>query len=126
MENQTVILALVAVLSLTAAIGHSWLGETHIFARLDGEGTGVMANRATRDVTRAVWHLPSVGWALLGLALFVTRESEAQAPLALVAIAFFAISGFGNLISLRRIHVGGIVLLTAAALTAFHLSQLIH
>lgn len=107
-----------AALGLAAATGHSWLGEHKIFRPLyAGTPGGILASRATRDVIRAVFHIPSLTWAVLGLAVLAARFEGGSAPLSVAAALVFAGSGIGNLAALRRPHFGGLILLAAAGLT---------
>ena len=123
MTNSFFLPGAIATLSLLTAAGHSWLGEARVFGPLYAQPhQGVLASRAIRDVTRAVWHLPSLAWVALGLAL-VLNQGAANLPLYAAAIAVFAVSGIGNLVSLRMPHPGGLMLLLAAGLTALQFSQ---
>lgn len=107
-----------AILGTAGAVGHSWLGERKIFGPLyAGKPGGILASRATRDVIRAVFHIPSLTWAVLGLALLAARLDGGNLPLSIAAATVFAASGIGNLAALRRTHPGGLILLTAAGLT---------
>jgi hypothetical protein len=53
--------ACVASLGISAALGHSWLGEHKVFRPLYAEPqAGMLRDAPTRDVIRIVWHLPSI------------------------------------------------------------------
>lgn len=110
----------VAVLALVCATGHSALGERRVFGPLyREEQSGLFAVRSTRDVVRAVWHLPSVAWVALGLAVLAARlAGDGEPLLSLVAAVVFGVSGMANLIALRKPHFGGLLLLGLAGLTA--------
>lgn len=115
--------AIIAALSLITAVGHSWLGEARIFGPLYAENNkGILARKATRDVIRVVWHLSSIAWVTFGIALLTAVGP--QVSLHMAAAAMFAVSGFGNLLSMRRAHIGGLMLLSAAALTFLNLYYL--
>ena len=123
MSNNIFLPGAIATLSLVAAAGHSWLGEARVFGPLYARPhDGVLASRAMRDVTRAVWHLPSIAWAAMGVALLVNGQTP-NAPLFAGAIVIFAASGLGNLIALRQPHPGGLLMIAAAVLTAIQYQQ---
>lgn len=109
---------IVAVLGLIVAIGHSVLSERVILGPLYREQTdGLLAARATRDIIRAVFHMPSLAWAGLGIAVLLNRMQSGSDLLPATAAIIFALSGLGNLAALRRPHPGGILLLTMAIAT---------
>ncbi len=110
--------AAVAVLGVAAAIGHSLISERAILGPLyAGAPGGILRSRATRAIIRAVFHMPSLAWAVLGLAVLAARIEGGNQLLSIVAAILFAGSGIGNLAALRRPHFGGLMLLGAAALT---------
>jgi hypothetical protein len=99
-------------------VGHSVLSERLFLRPLNRDDHFRKLFRAqARAVMRVVFHLPSVIWAIIGLAVFVARLSGGNALLSAVAVAIFAISGLGNLAALRKPHFGGLMLLAAAGLT---------
>jgi len=107
--------SLVAVLGLVVAIGHSVLSERVILGPLYRERTdGLLAVRATRDIVRVVFHVPSLAWAGLGIAVLLNRMQSGSDLLPVTAAVIFALSGAGNLAALRRPHPGGILLLVMA------------
>ena len=104
---------IVAVLGLVVAVAHSVLGEKVILGPLYREQTsGLLAARATRDVIRAVFHVPG-----LGIAVLVNRLQSGSDLLPVTAAIIFALSGIGNLAALRRPHPGGLILLAMAIAT---------
>ena len=110
--------SVVALLAVATAVGHSVIGERRIFPALYAEPrVGILRSRATRAVLRAVFHMPSVSWAVLGIAVIVARSSGGNPLVSLVAAVLFAVAGLGNLVAMRRPHPGGLMLLAAAALT---------
>lgn len=123
MTNSIFLPGAIATLSLLTAAGHSWLGEARVFGSLYAQPhQGILQSRAMRDVIRAVWHLPSLAWVALGIALLV-NNGAANMPLYGTAIAVFAVSGLGNLVALWSPHPGGLLLLAAAALATIQLTQ---
>jgi hypothetical protein len=109
---------IVAVLGLVVAIAHSVLSERIILGPLYRERTdGLMAVRATRDIVRAVFHIPSLAWAMLGIAVLLNRMQSGSDLLPATAAIIFALSGACNLAALRRPHPGGILLLALAIVT---------
>ncbi len=107
-----------AILGIAAAIGHSLIGERMIFGLLyAGNPGGILKSRPTRAIIRAVFHMPSLVWAVLGIAVLVARLEGGNPLLSIVAATIFAASGIGNLAALRRPHFGGLMMLAAAALT---------
>ncbi|CAM3250580.1 MAPEG family protein [Sphingomonas antarctica] len=110
--------AAVAAIGLFTAVGHSYLSEKNVLRPLFAqEPVGPMRSRATRDVTRVLFHLPSLVWAVLGVAILAARFHGGNLQLSVASALIYAASGIGNLISLRRPHPGGFLLLAAAALT---------
>ena len=107
-----------ALLGIAGAVGHSVIGERTIFGPLyAGTPVGILRSRPTRAIIRAVFHLPSVVWAVLGIAVLVAHIEGGNRLLDIVAVIVFAVSGIGNLAALRRPHFGGLLMLAAAALT---------
>lgn len=105
-----------ATLAFFAAAAHSYLGERYVLAPLFAARPQpvVLAAAPIRRVIRAVWHLPSMTWAVL--AALVLRASAATldpAMAATTALILF-LSGLGNLLALRRVHVGWLVLFSSA------------
>jgi hypothetical protein len=109
---------IVATLGIATAIGHSMIGESKILRPLYAQNqSAILKAPAMRAVIRAVWHTPSFTWAVLGLAVLVAHIQGGNRLLSIVAALIFAVSGAGNLISLRRLHFGGLMLVAAAAFT---------
>jgi len=107
-----------AVLGIATAIGHSLISERMILGQLyAGTPGGVLKSRSTRAIIRAVFHMPSLAWAVLGIAVLAARIEGGNQLLSIVALILFTGSGIGNLAALRRPHFGGLMLLGAAALT---------
>ena len=109
---------IVALLGLIVAIAHSVIGERVILGPLYRERTtGLLAARAMRDIVLAVFHMPSLAWAGLGLAVLLNRLQSGIDLLPVTAAIIFALSGIGNLAALRRPHPGGLILLAMAIAT---------
>ena len=107
-----------AILGVVTAVGHSVISERMILGPLyAGIPGGILKSRATRAIIRAVFHMPSLAWAVLGIAVLVARLDGGNPLLSIVAATLFAASGVGNLAALRRLHFGGLMLVGAAALT---------
>jgi hypothetical protein len=107
-----------AILSIACAIGHSLISERKFLRPLYAEPrSGVFAARSIRDITRVVFHIPSMAWAVLGMAVLAARIEGGSQLLSIVAAIVFTASGIGNLAALRRPHIGGLLMLGAAALT---------
>jgi hypothetical protein len=107
-----------AALGIACAIGHSLISERKFLRPLFAEPrAGLFAARSMRDITRAVFHMPSRAWAVLGLGVLAARIEGGNQLFGIVAAIIFTGSGLGNLIALRRPHIGGLMMLGAAALT---------
>jgi hypothetical protein len=107
-----------AILGIATAIGHSLISERKILGPLyAGNPGGVLKSRPTRAIIRAVFHMPSMAWAVLGIAVLAARIEGGNPLLSIVAATIFTGSGIGNLAALRRPHIGGLMMLGAAALT---------
>ena len=113
----------VAVLGIAGAIGHSLISERRFLRQLYAEPrTGLFAARSARAITRGIFHMPSMVWVVLGLAVLVARVGGGNPLLSIVAAIIFTASGVGNLAALRRPHIGGLLMLGAAALTLVDLA----
>jgi hypothetical protein len=56
-------------------------------------------------------------WAVLGLGVLTARMEGGNPLLSVVAAIIFTASGAGNLVALRRVHISGLLLVTAGVLT---------
>lgn len=109
---------IVAALSIIVAIAHSMISERRLLGPLYREPqSGILATKQMQDIFRAVFHMPSLAWAGLGVAVLLNRQQGGTDLLPYVAMIIFALSGAGNLVALRRPHPGGIILLLAAIAT---------
>jgi hypothetical protein len=108
----------VAVLGIAGAIGHSLISERRFLRPLYAEPrTGLFAARSARAITRGIFHMPSMVWVVLGLAVLAARVEGGNPLLSIVAAIIFTASGVGNVVALRRLHFSGLLMLGAAALT---------
>jgi hypothetical protein len=72
-----------------------------------------------RRIIMLIWHLPSLTWAALALAVLAARLSgSGNVLVTIIALFIFAVSGAGNLWAHRRPFIGGVLLLATAALVA--------
>jgi hypothetical protein len=107
-----------AVLAVACAVGHSLISERVLLGPLYAESCmGLLASRATRDIIRVIFHIPSIVWAVLGIAVVAARIQGGNTLISIVAAIIFTASGLGNLAALRSPHLGGLLLLGAAAFT---------
>lgn len=113
-----IVLLVSTLAALASAVGHSWLGETKILGPLYQErtGEGVLKSAATRRTLRAVFHLPSVAWALTGILTFGFVWHGTTPPIWFVVygVVLYGLSAIGNFWGLRRIHIGNVMLTLAA------------
>ena len=111
--------ALAATLAVVVAVAHSIISERVILVPLFREAAGgVLQASAMRNITRALFHMPSVAWAALGVGVVLNRIHGGPDLIAYVAMIVFISSAIGNLVALRRPHPGGLLLLLATAATA--------
>jgi len=105
-------------LGVFACLAHAWLGERFVLRPLYAEDAStILRNARTRDLIRAVWHIPSAAWGILGALLIYASATSATAPLLVYAAAgVFLVSGLANFAALRRAHIGAVVLISAGAL----------
>jgi hypothetical protein len=114
----TVFAAGVAALSIVGAIAHSMISERKFLRPLYADPrTGLFASRSARGITRGIFHFPSMVWAVLGLGVLTARMEGGNPLLSVVAAIIFTASGAGNLVALRRLHISGLLLVTAGVLT---------
>ena len=107
-----------AMLGMIVAVAHSVLSERVLLGPLYRERSdGMLTQKPTRDIIRAVVHMPSMAWAGLAIGVLVNRMLGGGDVLPVLTIIIFAISGAMNLIALRKAHPGGIILLTMAFTT---------
>lgn len=107
-----------AALGIIVAVAHSVLSERVLLGPLYRERSdGLLAAQPTRDIIRAVFHMPSLAWAGLAIAVLLNRMQDGSDLLPITAGVIFALSGIGNLAALRRPHPGGLILIAMASLT---------
>lgn len=109
---------LAALLAFTATVAHSWLGEKFVIGPLLASQPlpGVLKPAINRRLVRAVWHLPSAIWAVIGLyVLWAALAGAIAAETAIALGAVFAVSGIANLAAVRRLHFAWAVLFSTTA-----------
>jgi hypothetical protein len=109
------VLPAVAIAVLAALIGfvHSSFAKSYRLA-------GLYPNDdVKRRIITLIWHLPSLTWSALALAILIARHSgTSNAPLTIVAVFVFGASGLGNLWAHKKPFIGGLLLLFTAILVA--------
>jgi len=117
-----------AFLGVATAAAHSWLSETKILRPLFAEEANrmsegaqskrVLAPPAMRRLMRAVWHLPSLGWAATGVLTygFVHHGTTPPVWFVVYGVVIYAGAGLANAWALRSLHPGNVLLPLAAAL----------
>lgn len=100
------------------AVAHAIVGEKRILRPLYAENheSGVLEPVATRRVLRAVFHLPTLAWAMTGATTlgFLAIEQSPPAFFAAYASVLYGLSAIGNFWGLQRFHVGNVLLAIAA------------
>jgi hypothetical protein len=105
---------LVGVLGPLIGCIHSWFARRY---RLGSLYEGERGGDVKRRIILLLWHLPSLTWALLSLAVLAARLlGHGDLLVTIVAASILAASGAGNLWATRRPFIGGILLLVTAAL----------
>jgi hypothetical protein len=100
-----------AVLGLFIGVVHS------TFAKSYGLSGLYPGNDEKRRIITLIWHLPSLTWAALALAILVARFMDvSNLPLTFVGFFVFGVSGAGNLWAHKKPFIGGVLLLVTAAL----------
>ncbi|WP_188237739.1 hypothetical protein [Sphingopyxis sp. LK2115] len=111
--------AIAAGLAVIVALAHSVISERVILRPLFRQpAQGILDTAPGRNIVRAIFHMPSVAWAALGLGVWFNRLQDGPDLIAVIAMIVFASSAIGNLVALRRPHPGGVLLLLATAATA--------
>src|SRR5258708_10272509 len=96
-----------AILGIATAIGHSLISERKILGPLYADNPGgVLKSRRTRAVIRAVFHMPSMAWAVLGIAVLAARIQGGNPLLSIVAASILTFSRIGNQSALLPSHFG--------------------
>ena len=115
------LLFLSGLAAIATGVGHSWLGERYVLGPLLASTPEPQSLRqpVQRRLLRAVWHLPSLIWAIMGIATFVLAwTNQFDWRFLIVFGAIYVASAAGNLFAVRGPHVGQALLLTAAGLMA--------
>ena len=104
--------------ALGTAVGHSWIGEAKILRPLYAEPRqgGVLEKPDMRRILRAVFHLPSLAWALTGILTFGFVWHGTTPPIWFMVFgaALYGFSAIANFWGLRRLFIGNILLTIAA------------
>lgn len=106
--------------AIALAVLGSLIGVVHsAFAKSYGLAGLYPGNDEKRRIVTLIWHLPSMVWAALALAILAARlTGVSNLPLTLVAVFVFGVSGSGNLWGHRKPDLGGLLLLLAALLVS--------
>jgi hypothetical protein len=100
-----------ALLGLLIAVVHSSFAKSYGISALYPD------NAEKRRIIMLIWHLPSLTWAALALAILMARlMNVANLPLTLGTIFVFSVSGICNLWAHKRADVGGVLLLVTASM----------
>ncbi len=116
---QMILASLSAALLLLTAAAHSLLGERRLIGPLTRGGQGLLASPYARFVLRAAWHVTSLSWIVLAVALVATTAFPGPATdytLLATGTAFTA-AGVIDVIGSKGRHIGWPLLL-AIGLTA--------
>ena len=112
-------LYLSCAVAMLCAVVHSYIGERTLVSSLTSRPpqVGVLQSLTWRRLVRAVWHLPSVFWALMSLmTLVLNQQSSVEVTPLYFVMAVYVFSGVGNFIATRGKHFRWTILLLAAAL----------
>jgi hypothetical protein len=100
-----------AILGLLIGVVHS------SFARSYGISALYTDDQEKRRIIGLIWHLPSLTWAALTLAVLTARMmSISNLPLTLVTLFIFGVSGVCNIWAHKRADIGGVLLLVTGSL----------
>lgn len=114
-----VTLLLAFTLALLTAFGHSYLSERFFLQpmRQTQETRGVFSTARGQRLATAMFHLPSLAWAAMGLSLLVLDSAGGgYKETLLIYASVFAVSGLGNFWAVGRPHPGGVMLLATSGL----------
>ena len=104
--------------AVLVAVVHSILGEAKVLRPLyENKGASAALSIAgARRVVRAVWHMPSIIWAMTGLATlwFAYEGTTPPAFFAIYGAGVYLVGAIGNAWSLRKLHPGSLLLVVAA------------
>lgn len=111
-----------AALAIFTGIAHSWLGERVLIGPLLAPEPRVwpLASDFKRDVLRYAWHLTSLAWSGMGLALaalaFSPLEPQGRLVAAILGLTFL-LHGVITLVISRGKHFAWLAFLAIAVLT---------
>ena len=107
-----------ALIAVVVGAVHSILGEWKVLRPLyENRGASAALSIAgARRVIRAVWHMPSLIWAATGIVTygFVYHDTQPPGFFVIYASIIYLIGAIGNAWSLRKLHVGSLLLTLAA------------
>jgi energy-converting hydrogenase Eha subunit C len=111
-----------AIAGFGSAIGHSYLSQRFVLRPLYAKSAGnrILEDPIMRTLMYAMWHLPSLTWALVAAAtLWLALAPAAFDPTARVLLLYFGIgiymsAALWNAIAFRRPHIGNILLTIAS------------
>jgi hypothetical protein len=107
------------VAAITAAAGHSVLGERFLIQPLLASGLPFLKPLARRRLLRGILHIGSVAWAGIGaMLIYEAHYGRADPAWLYFIVPIFALSELGNLWALRSIQPGWVVMFIAAAALA--------
>lgn len=119
METADLALTVSAIAAVIVAAAHSFLGELKILRPLyENRGaSSALSIAGARRVVRAVWHMPSFIWAATGIVTygFVYHGTTPPGFFVIYACFVYLVGAIGNAWSLRKIHIGSLLLALAAA-----------
>ena len=113
------ILSLAAGLAMITAVAHSVLSERKFLGPLRQEANvgGVLDSPTSKRLTSAMFHLPSLCWIGMAISMLLLDPMDTGVRETMMIYAgIYAVSGIGNLWCLKRLHPGGILLLSTSAL----------
>jgi hypothetical protein len=106
--------------AIAVAVLGPLIGVVHSsFARSYGLSALYPDSDEKRRIINLIWHLPSLVWSALALAILMARLlGNAGLPLTLVAVFVFGVSGIGNLWAHKKPFIGGVLLLVTCLLVS--------
>jgi hypothetical protein len=115
------VLLIAGLLAVFISVVHSWLGEKRVIGPLLAldHREGPLARGFMRRLVRYAWHITSIAWTGMGLALVVLARSPLEPTGRLVAGvigATFLVMGAMTLIAGRGRHLAWLVFLAIAVL----------
>ena len=119
-EDDVTALHLAFVLALLTAVGHSYLTEMTFLRPLRAESVAgtVFAGDVPKRLATAMFHFPSLCWVGMAVSMLLLDPTSGGYRETLhIYAGIYAVSGVGNFWATGRPHPGGVLLLSASALT---------